>query len=93
MELKDAVSSEHRIYARWLKWSTRVALAALIFLYLVYALGVVEPFVPLEKLPRLWSLHADAYLAKPFDLDELLGKVSALTGGPDGHGQTAKKSA
>src|SRR5882672_10378390 len=38
-------------------------------------------------------LHADAYLAKPFDLDELLGKVSALTGGPDGHGQTAKRSA
>src|SRR3981189_921086 len=38
-------------------------------------------------------LHADAYLAKPFDLDELLGKVSALTGGPDGHGQAAKKSA
>ena len=38
-------------------------------------------------------LHADAYLAKPFDLDELLGKVSALTGGPDGHGHAAKKSA
>jgi CheY-like chemotaxis protein len=35
-------------------------------------------------------LHAEAYLAKPFDLDELLGKVSALTGGPDGHGQAAK---
>ena len=39
------------------------------------------------------KLHADAYLAKPFDLDELLGKVSQLTGGPDGHGQTAKRSA
>jgi len=38
-------------------------------------------------------LHAEAYLAKPFDLDELLGKVSALTGGPDGHGQAAKRSA
>ena len=40
-------------------------------------------------------LHADAYLAKPFDLDELLGKVSQLTGGPDGHGQSmiAKRTA
>ena len=38
------------------------------------------------------KLHADAYLAKPFDLDELLGKVSHLTGGPDGHGQPQKKS-
>jgi DNA-binding response OmpR family regulator len=40
-------------------------------------------------------LHADAYLAKPFDLDELLGKVSQLTGGPDGHGHSlaAKRTA
>src|SRR3989449_3418848 len=39
------------------------------------------------------KLHADAYLAKPFDLDELLGKVSQLTGGPDGQGQAHKRSA
>jgi CheY-like chemotaxis protein len=34
-------------------------------------------------------LHADAFLAKPFDLEELLGKVSQLTGGPDPHGKNA----
>jgi CheY-like chemotaxis protein len=39
------------------------------------------------------KLHADAYLAKPFDLDELLGKVSQLTGGPDGHGHAQEKKA
>ena len=32
------------------------------------------------------KLKADAFLAKPFDLEELLGKVSQLTGGPNGHG-------
>jgi DNA-binding response OmpR family regulator len=31
------------------------------------------------------KLRADAYLAKPFDLDDLLGKVQQLTGGPNGH--------
>jgi CheY-like chemotaxis protein len=34
-------------------------------------------------------LGADAYLAKPFDLDDLLGKVHQLTGGPNGHGHRA----
>jgi len=35
-------------------------------------------------------LHAGAYLAKPFDLEELLGKVSQLTGGrPDPRGKKA----
>src|SRR5436190_7893479 len=34
-------------------------------------------------------LHADAFLAKPFDLDDLLGKVAQLTGGPGGHGHRA----
>jgi DNA-binding response OmpR family regulator len=31
------------------------------------------------------KLRADDFLAKPFDLDELLGKVHHLTGGPNGH--------
>src|SRR5512140_2225257 len=35
------------------------------------------------------KLRADAYLAKPFDLDDLLGKVHQLTGGPNGHGTRA----
>jgi two-component system, chemotaxis family, chemotaxis protein CheY len=34
------------------------------------------------------KLRAEAYLAKPFDLDELLGKVSQLIGGPNGHAAT-----
>src|SRR5438552_673836 len=33
------------------------------------------------------KLRADGHLAKPFDLDDLLGKVQQLTGGPTGGGQ------
>jgi CheY-like chemotaxis protein len=33
------------------------------------------------------KLRADAFLAKPCDLDELLGKVHELTGGPNGNGR------
>src|SRR5260370_35826019 len=32
------------------------------------------------------ELRAASFLAKPFDLDELLVKVSQLTGGPNGRG-------
>ena len=35
------------------------------------------------------KLRAEAFLAKPFDLDELLGKVLQLTGGPNGRGTRA----
>ena len=35
-------------------------------------------------------LRASGHLAKPFDLDELLGKVQQLTGGP--HGSPAAKT-
>jgi len=35
------------------------------------------------------KLRAEAFLAKPFDLDELLGKVRQLTGGPNGRGHRA----
>jgi CheY-like chemotaxis protein len=38
------------------------------------------------------KLRADAFLAKPFDLDDLLGKVQLLTGGPNGHGHHARSA-
>ncbi len=44
---------------------------------------------PLLILSADRKLRADAYLAKPFDLDQLLGKVQQLTGGPNGHGHRA----
>jgi hypothetical protein len=54
---------EEQVYARWLDWGTRIGLAALVAGFFAYALGIVEPLVPLERLPELWSLPVERYVA------------------------------
>lgn len=61
--MNPLVSQEQHIYARWLERGARASLAVLILSFLVYALGLLEPLVPLHELPRLWSLPVDQYLA------------------------------
>jgi len=48
-------------YARWLDAATRVGFAISLAAFLVYVSGAVEPFVPLEQLPQLWTLSAARY--------------------------------
>jgi uncharacterized protein YcsI (UPF0317 family) len=62
-------------YARWLDVATRIGFAVSLAAFLVYVSGVVEPFVPLEKLPELWSLSAARY--------------AEVTGAPGGWGWLA----
>ena len=50
------------IYARWLDWGTRIALGVLLITFFSYLLGMLEPWVPLEELPRVWSLPVARYL-------------------------------
>jgi hypothetical protein len=51
------------IYARWLDWGTRIALAVLVAAFAAYVLGLLEPWVPLGELPSVWSLPVERYLA------------------------------
>lgn len=51
------------IYARWANWSARIALAVLVGSFLLYIFGASEPLVPLERLPALWGLPVEQYLA------------------------------
>lgn len=51
-------------YARWLDASTRLAFAATLLAFLLYAGGVVPAFVPLETLPDFWALPVDQYLER-----------------------------
>jgi len=52
------------VYARWLDVSTRVAFAASLLAFFVYASGLLPAFVPLQTLPALWGLPVDRYLEK-----------------------------
>jgi hypothetical protein len=54
---------EQHVYARWLDIGTRIALVVLIVSLLIYLLGILDPLVPLQDLPRLWTLPADRYVA------------------------------
>lgn len=54
---------EQHVYARWLDIGTRIALVILIVTFLIYVLGLLDPLVPVQELPRLWTLPVDRYVA------------------------------
>ena len=56
------VPAEQQIYARWLAAGTGIGLASLAVAFLVYSLGIVEPHIPHEDLPELWTLPLEEYL-------------------------------
>lgn len=62
-------------YARWLDRATRVGFAVSLGAFLLYVAGIVEPFVPLERLPQLWTLPA--------------ARFAEATGAPGGWGWLA----
>jgi hypothetical protein len=45
-------------YARWLAWGTRLGLGLLVIGFIAYASGLVDPHVPIERLPALWRRSA-----------------------------------
>ncbi len=52
------------IYARLLERGARLGLALLVLSFAAYVLGWLEPLVPLEELPQLWSLPLAEYLER-----------------------------
>ena len=45
-------------YARWLAWGTRLGLGLLVLGSIAYASGLVDPHVPIDRLPELWTRPA-----------------------------------
>jgi hypothetical protein len=54
----------HERYARWLDRLTKVAFLLALAAFGAYALGILEPFVPIADLPRVWGLPLEEYLAR-----------------------------
>ena len=46
------------IYARWLERGSKLAFAFALVALGLYLTGVLPPLVPLDELPRLWTLPA-----------------------------------
>ena len=46
------------VYARWLERGAKLAFVFALGTLLVYLAGLVAPLVPLDELPRLWTLSA-----------------------------------
>jgi hypothetical protein len=55
--------AEQRLYARWLGWCARAALAVLVATFIAYLLRLAPPLVSPERLPEVWGLPADRYVA------------------------------
>jgi len=50
------------LYARWLDVATRAGFAISLCAFLVYAGGLLPAYVPLEELPRYWSLPVHRFI-------------------------------
>ena len=61
MPLVETCTEQLR-YARVLEKGMLFGLAVLFLSFLLYVLGVVEPFIPLHKIADYWSLDVNTYL-------------------------------
>ena len=55
---------EQRLYANILFYLNLIGLFILLTGFTLYLTGVITPLVPLEDLPRFWSLSLDEYIEK-----------------------------
>ncbi len=56
-------SREQQAYADLLDLGMKAGLAGMVVCFLLYVSGIVAPYVPLEDLPRYWSMPVQEYLA------------------------------
>jgi hypothetical protein len=55
-------AEEQLLYAKVLAWGMYLGLGILLVTFGLYVLGLLDPGVPIEELPRLWTMSAHDYL-------------------------------
>jgi hypothetical protein len=62
MDKKIKATEEQLAYAKILDMGMKIGLLALIVTFIVYLTGVLTPHVPVNDLPKYWSLSVHKYL-------------------------------
>jgi len=55
---------EQLLYARILEKGMFLGLLMLLITYLVYMLGIMPPYIPMEEVPKYWSMNVHDYLTQ-----------------------------
>ena len=58
------VSADQLRYATLLSWGTRLGIVILTGSFAAYIFGLLPAFIPVERMPSLWTLPAHEYLDK-----------------------------
>jgi len=73
-----ALSEEQRLYARILAAGMYAGLALLLLTFALYLSGIIEPAVPIARLPHYWTMNVEEYLTAING--EYLHRAHGLTG-------------
>jgi len=61
---KMKATEEQLAYAKLLDLGMKVGLLTLIITFVIYLTGILAPHVPVNDLPKYWSLPVHSYLAQ-----------------------------
>ncbi|RJQ44048.1 MAG: hypothetical protein C4534_07030 [Gaiellales bacterium] len=62
MDNRPQASEAQLAYAKLLDLGMKVGIVILLITFIIYIAGVMEPNVPVDKLPDYWEMKADEYV-------------------------------
>lgn len=62
MSEKPQASEAQLAYAQLLDWGMKIGMIVLLVTFFIYLAGILEPNIPVDKLPDYWEMKADEYV-------------------------------